>query len=151
MIKRYCVKKDPSKVDKDIVDALMGAVHGLLNSVSGVKAVCEYPDSGVTFLYVFLLDCGSLANEAVTKIMFLYNRGPGEEAIDYWVDTYSKEHNDRSRLESLIAVFDHSEDPMYVLSFMKVMNVFIASHVGLYKRMTVSVQDEINYSSVTTS
>ena len=138
MIKRYCVKKDPSREDLDIVEALMGAVHGLLNSVNGVEAICEYPDSGVAFLYVFLLGCGSLANEAVTKLMFLYNRCQSEEAIDYWVDTYSKEHNDHTRLESLIAVFDHSEDSLYILSFMKVMNVFIGSHVGLYKRMIVS-------------
>ena len=82
MIKRYCVKKDPSREDLDIVEALMGAVHGLLNSVNGVEAICEYPDSGVAFLYVFLLGCGSLANEAVTKLMFLYNRCQSEEAID---------------------------------------------------------------------
>lgn len=139
MIKRYCVKKEPSKDDLDIVEALMGAVHGLLNSISGVKAVSDYPDSGVAFLYVFLLGCGSLAHGAVTKLMFLYSRCQNEEIIDYWVDTYTKEHNDHTRFESLISVFDHSEDSLYILSFIQAMNVLIGGHCGLYKRMTVSI------------
>ena len=147
MIKRYCVKKNPTKTDIDIVDSLIVAVHGLLNSVCGVKAVCEYPESGVTFLYVFLLDKGSLAHEAMSLLMFLYSQGQREEAIDHWVDTYSKEHNDNMRMESLIAVFDKTNDPDYALSFIKVMNVFIDSHIGLFKRMNVGMAGTLERSS----
>ena len=109
--------------------------------------MCEYPESGVTFLYVFLLDKGSLAHEAMSLLMFLYSQGQREEAIDHWVDTYSKEHNDNMRMESLIAVFDKTNDPDYALSFIKVMNVFIDSHIGLFKRMNVGMAGTLERSS----
>ena len=51
------------------------------------------------------------------------------------------------RMESLIAVFDKTNDPDYALSFIKVMNVFIDSHIGLFKRMNVGLEVTLERSS----
>lgn len=151
MIKRYCSKKTITKVDIDIVGALMVAVHGLLNNASGARAICDYPDSGTALLYLFLLNDNSLADEAASKLMFLITNGHNEESIDLWVDNYSKEHGDHLKLESLIAVFEQTNEPFVVLSFMKVMNVFISCHVSLYKRMNVASIQHVTCSSEASS